>query len=98
MPHLETLSDADIERHAHKRAAARMGWLVHATVYVAVNALLFAIAWLSGRHWAVYPLMGWGLGLALHGAAVWAVSPANGLYQRMLQQERLRLQPQRDPW
>jgi hypothetical protein len=29
---------------------------------------------------------------------VWLVSPANGLYQRMLQQERLRLQPQRDPW
>lgn len=98
MLHFDTLSDAEIERRAHRRAAARMGWLVHAMVYVAVNALLFAISWLSGRHWAVYPLMGWGLGLVLHGAVVWLVSPANGLYQHMLQQERLRLEPQRDPW
>ena len=49
----ETLSDAEIGRRAHKRAAVRLGWIVHAVVYLMVNALLFAISWLTGRHWAV---------------------------------------------
>lgn len=96
-PHT-TLSDMDIERQAQRRAAARMGWLVHAMVYVAVNTLLFTLAWLGGRNWAVYPLMGWGLGLLLHGLVVWLLLPHGRLYQHLLQQERQRLQPLRDPW
>lgn len=98
MPAFNTLSDAEIERRAHKRVAVRVGWLVHALVYVAVNALLMTLAWISGRHGAVYPLLGWGLGLALHGVVVWMGLPGNALYQRLLQRERLRMQPQRDPW
>lgn len=93
-----TLSDNEIERRAQKRAGARLGWLVHASVYLLVNVLLFAVSAASGKHWAVYPFLGWGLGLMIHGLVVWMVMPGSGLYQRLLQQERARLQPQRDPW
>lgn len=95
---MDTLSETDIDRLAHKRAAARMGWYVHAAVYLLVNLGLCAIAFLSGRNWAVYPLLGWGMGLAIHGAVVLLAMPGAGLYQRLLQNERTRLQSRRDPW
>ena len=94
----ETLSTNDIERLAHNRAGARMGLYVHAIVYVLVNVGLWAIALASGRHWAIFPTLGWGLGLAIHAAIVLMAMPGAPLYQRLLQRERIRLQTQRDPW
>jgi hypothetical protein len=88
----------DVERLARKRAAMKLGWYIHATVYLAVNLLLTLLSALNGHHWAVFPALGWGLGLAIHGAVVFLAMPGSGLHERLLQQERARLQPQRDPW
>ena len=87
-----------LEKTARRRAGAKMGWFIHALAYVAVNTLLAGIAALSGRNWAIYPLLGWGLGLAIHGVVVFFVTGGGGVYERMLQRERERLQLQRDPW
>ena len=87
----------EVEAIARRRAAAKLGWYSHATVYMAVNLLLAAIAFTSGRHWAVYPALGWGLGLAIHGFVVFLVA-GGGLHDRLLAQERQRLALQRDPW
>lgn len=46
----------------------------------------------SGRHWAIYPALGWGLGLLIHGLVVWLVLGGGGLQQRLVAQERERLQ------
>ena len=92
------LSDDDLERLARKRAKAKMGWFVHATVYVIVNAVLLTASLLMGRHWAVFPLLGWGLGLALHGAAVWLAAPGGGWHSSMVEKERQALREQRDAW
>jgi predicted membrane channel-forming protein YqfA (hemolysin III family) len=81
-----------LERTARRRARAKLGWFAHATVYVLVNALLLTLSLTSGRHWALYPLLGWGLGLALHGIAVWALAPGNALMERMVARERAHLQ------
>lgn len=86
----------DLERQARRRAGLRMGWIIHASVYVVVNLGLAAMAFASGRHWAVFPLLGWGLGLAIHGAVVLLASPGAALHQRLLEQGRARLS--RDPW
>ena len=91
-------SQDPIERAARRRAGAKMGWYIHATVYVAVNSMLALISTLDGRHWAMYPALGWGLGLAIHGAVVFVATGGGGLYQRLLQQERERMSLQRDPW
>ncbi len=85
------LSEQQLERLARRRAGAKMGWYVHALVYVSVNAGLALIAWNSGRDWALYPLAGWGLGLAIHGLAVWLGSGSAGLHARLLQSEREKL-------
>jgi hypothetical protein len=88
----------EIERLARKRAGAKMGWYIHATVYVAVNLLLIMLSTMSGRHWAVFPVFGWGIGLAVHGLVVFIVTGGAGLHERLVQQERNRLTLQRDPW
>ncbi len=77
------------EHMARRRAGAKMGWFIHALVYVCVNAGLAVLAWQGGRSWNVYPLAGWGLGLAIHGLAVWL--GGSGLYERLLQSERDKL-------
>jgi len=86
-----------LERLARKRAGLRMGWLVHATVFVAVNLLLAGLSAASGRHWAIFPFLGWGLGLAIHGAVVFLHTGGFNLHERLVQHERDRLNPQRDP-
>jgi hypothetical protein len=87
-----------IERLARKRAGAKMGWYIHATVFVAVNLMLMLLAVSSGRNWAIFPAFGWGLGLAIHGVVVFLVTGGGGFHERLVQQERNRLQLQRDPW
>lgn len=89
---------ADLEATVRRRVAARMGWYAHALVYLVVNAGLAALSLSTGRHWALYPALGWGLGLLLHGMGVWLALGGGGLQQRLLEQERARLASQRDPW
>ncbi len=54
----------------------RKGFRIHATVFVAVQILIIAVwvlLWqLEGASypWFIYPLLGWGIGLAAHYAAV----------------------------
>lgn len=91
------MSDNDLDRLARRRASARMGWYLHAMVFLAVNTILMLMAFGTGRHWTVFPALGWGLGLLLHGLGVW-LSLGGGLQQRLIEQERARLASQRDPW
>lgn len=92
-----TLSPEEIERLAHKRAGAKLGWYVHAMVYVTVNLFIFAISryGFGTRPWSVYPLLGWGLGLALHGVSVFVLGSGGGLREHLVQRERERLQRER---
>jgi hypothetical protein len=90
----QSTHDLEIERLARKRASAKMGWYIHAFVYIAVNLMLVVLSTMSGRHWAIFPALGWGVGLAIHGAVVFLV--AGGLHERLVERERLALQ--RDAW
>lgn len=93
-----TLSPTDLERLARRRAGAKLGWLIHALVYVAVNLVLATISLASGKSWAIYPALGWGLGLAIHGAVVWLLAPGGHLLDWLVSRERNRLAGRRDPW
>ena len=92
------LTPEDIDRLARKRAGAKLGWYVHASVYVCVNLFLFAMSEYAfgQRAWSVKPLLGWGVGLALHGIAVWFLGAGGEFREGMVQKERERLQRQQD--
>jgi hypothetical protein len=88
------LTPEEIERIARKRAGAKLGWYIHATVYILVNLFIFAISQygFGHRRWSVFPLLGWGLGLALHGLSVFVLGTGSDLRERLIQKERERLQ------
>jgi hypothetical protein len=63
-------------RHRRRRervlSTSRTAFRIHATVYVVTNLMLIAI-WATttaGYPWFLWPLLGWGIGLAAHFAAV----------------------------
>uniref|UniRef100_UPI002FC7EE0A 2TM domain-containing protein n=1 Tax=Ramlibacter sp. TaxID=1917967 RepID=UPI002FC7EE0A len=62
------LSEDDIERIARKRAGAKLGWYLHATVFVVVNLGMIALSsfGFTRRPWTMAPVLGWGAGLVLH--------------------------------
>ncbi len=93
-PHPLPTSPEQLERLARKRAGAKLGWYTHAGVYVLVNLFLACLSSRSGHAWAIYPALGWGLGLLIHGAAVWLVMPGGSIYSQLLERERAALQRQ----
>ncbi|MFD2756300.1 2TM domain-containing protein [Comamonas terrae] len=90
--HDPAVSPHALLRLARRRARMKLGWYLHATVYVLVNLGLAALAALHGRHWAIYPAVFWGLGLAIHGAAVWLCSPRGTLWTHLVNRELRALQ------
>jgi hypothetical protein len=82
------MEEHDLERLARKRVGMKLGWAIHAVVYVLVNLGLLVLNAASGSyHWSVWPLAGWGLGLAIHGAVVAFALRGEGIRRRMLDDE-----------
>lgn len=81
-----------LARQAHKRASAKLGWYLHAAIYAAVTTGLAMLASAGGKPWALYPALGWAVGLAAHGVGVFVLQGGNGLHTRMVQAELRRLQ------
>jgi hypothetical protein len=86
-----TSEESTIDRLAHRRAKAKLGWYSHATIYLIVNMGLITLSLATGRHWAIFPLLGWGIGLLFHGLSVWLLQPGGDLMTRMVARERARL-------
>ena len=93
---MSPLTDAEIDRLARKRAGAKLGWALHAVVYVVVNLGMFAASahgW-GTRPWSPYPVLGWGLGLVLHGISVFVVGSGSAWREQLVERERERLRRQ----
>jgi hypothetical protein len=91
-----TLSTHEIDRLARRRAGAKLGFFVHAAVFLAVNLVLSTAAFASGRSWAIYPALGWSIGLLVHGVVVYVL--AGDVFGRLVEREKQKLQARRDPW
>jgi len=89
-------SESALIARAERRAARRLGFYIHATVFVLVNLALFAINFTitPGRPWAVFPFVGWGIGLLMHGMAV--LGPLGYLYRALVERELARMPAGRD--
>lgn len=80
----QNLSTRDVQDPKERRALARVRKLkrfyLHVMQYVLVIAFLFAINLMTYPKflWAVFPALGWGVGLMMHGLAIWSHSPLFG--------------------
>ena len=85
------LDELQLDALARRRVKAKLGWFTHAAVYATVNTGLVTVSLATGRNWAIFPLLGWGLGLLAHGISVWMRAPRTALLERMVEKERARL-------
>ncbi len=81
------------EREA-RRILRRRAWWLHGAVYLATNFSLFWIWVLTGggHPWFLYPILGWGIGLAAHAASAFLLASPQDL---VLEREQRRLAKER---
>ena len=84
----------DLRKHAVVRLRKKRDLGAHALAYVMVNLFLNAI-WLltmpGGFYWPVFPLLGWGIGLAFN---IWDVYGPARPTEAQIEQEMRRLSQQ----
>jgi 2TM domain len=85
------MDDTELHKLARKRVAMKMGFAIHLLVYTLVNAGLAFLSLSQGRQWHWGPLLGWGLGLAIHGLVTLLNLRGQGLRDRMVASEVQRL-------
>ena len=84
--------EAELRKRALQRLEDKRGLQAHVLAYVLVNAFLIGI-WFLNRaddafFWPLFPLLGWGIGLAFH---VWSyVSPEPSEADIRREMDRLR--------
>lgn len=79
-----------LEQRAYRNVRLKIGFGIHATVFVLVNAFLYVMANIFGlghHPVAFFPAWGWSLGLAIHGLVVLLKLQGGGLHDRMVQRE-----------
>ena len=66
--------EADLRRKAARRADAKLAFRYHLIVYLLVNAGLVVINVVTGPGtlWFLWPALGWGVGLAVHGMVTYS--------------------------
>ncbi len=86
------MTDAELIEMARARTNSKIGFYIHASVFAIVMVALFAINYLStpDKAWSLYPFLGWGLGVAIHGVVAVGVF-ASGFKDRMLRDEIARI-------
>ena len=67
----ETVAETDLDtarKRAEKRVEDIKGFYIHLGVYLTVNAMLFLIDLVASQDsvWFYWPLLGWGIGVAIH--------------------------------
>ena len=85
-------SEAELRTRALERLKAKQVLRGHIVLYVAVNLMLIVIWWVTGAgfFWPVFPILGWGVGLAYN---LWEVmSPQPGPDTVRAEMDRLRRQ------
>jgi hypothetical protein len=85
-------TDVDLRRLAEKRVDAKVSFLAHAVIFVAVNAALAAWNLLTepGNPWVLWCVGPWGLALAGQGLSAYGDWPARRERAVLAQIERLR--------
>lgn len=83
------MTHTDKYAKARERAKAKYGFFVHAGVYAAVMVLLVFINLVTSPQviWFVWPLIGWGLAVVLHGVGVFLLADKNVVIEKLTEHE-----------
>ncbi len=83
------MADQGLLPKTTKAGNGRIGFSIHLAVFVIVNALLIIINLASSpeRLWFKWPLLGWGIGIACHGLAVFFFCGESSIRKRIIPRE-----------
>lgn len=88
------MDETEMRRRATKIAEDKAGFQVHFIIYIAVNAFLVALWYITSPPtglvfpWFIFPLFGWGIGVAAHFVSVYR---GYGYIQRAAEREFQRM-------
>jgi hypothetical protein len=83
-----------LEARALRRVRRKIGFYMHAMVFVLVH-VCFGIAFLMGLRSRPFFVVGWAIGLVIHGLFTYVTLQGEGLRERMLRQEIERMRRER---
>lgn len=74
---------------AKKRVNVRLSFYYHLAIYLFLNLFLLIINLMTspGYLWVIWPLMGWGIGVFLHGISALFFGRATDLKDLMIEEE-----------
>ena len=85
-------SDEELREKARKIAQKKSDFHIHLVIYLAVNAFLIIIWYttlgLASFPWFVFPLFGWGIGIAAHAVEAYR---GTGYIERQTEKEYQKL-------
>lgn len=88
------MKDTDKYEKAKMIVELRLSFFIHLTVYVCINTLLIIINLntVPEKLWFKWPLMGWGIGLVIHGLITFLNPKISSLKEKMIEREMKRRQ------
>jgi len=86
---IEIMKNQEVYSNAKKKVEARMSFYTHLVVYLVVITMLTILnLTVAGDYfWAMWPMIGWGSGLILHGLFTFVFDPETSLKERMIEKE-----------
>lgn len=83
------MARSDEFERARARAEAKYGFIVHASIFLAVNLLLLIINLFTspGRLWFIWPMIGWGIAVALHAARAFLIADKTSIMDTLTERE-----------
>ncbi|SHG72918.1 2TM domain-containing protein [Marivita hallyeonensis] len=83
------MTHADSYEKARGRAEAKFGFYVHAFIFAAVIGVLVIINLVTSPeiNWTIWPMLGWGLAVALHGARVFFAGDKEKIIDALTEEE-----------
>jgi hypothetical protein len=83
------MDDQELYQKARLKAESKIRFYIHFAVYLGVNIILLIINLKTSpdRLWFLYPFVGWGLALFLHGLKVLGVFNFSAAKQQLIEKE-----------
>jgi hypothetical protein len=68
-------NQSEAYQQARRKVRAMKGFYIHAFFFILIHSALFVVNFLATPKylWAVFPLLGWGIGLCAHGFTVFGI-------------------------
>ncbi len=83
------MNQSETYQKARGRAEAKYKFFIHAIVYGVVIGFLVLINLINwdGYFWAIWPMLGWGMAVALHAARVFLAADKDAIIDALTEDE-----------